>query len=520
MCTSSQKTYDMANRLVADFLEDEEAWRASLTAPKKGTSKATGTKTGEAGPSRQMGATDYGRFEALAEELQAEEQNIERKKKEEADMMRQMWGCSHDHAKERQIFEKPTSEKIKAANRFREEGNRDFQKGHYAKAAVSYRKALLQFDYTFPDTEEETEQMKEAQLAVHLNMAACKLHMKDWDEVHTQCRMALELDPKNVKGFYRKGLAYLETDDFDSAENNLMGALENDPQNAAVKTAIRRLKEKREQYKKMNKQVYSAMFASSSSSSAEGTADEPPQSAPPEVSSSSEEEVKEGQENVAADVVRDDAHIEEIVRGDTTPRGDPEPPPPPQPAGPPPGQTFRPGQTLGVQPRIVEIFEEDEEEEMERRANVKVAKTEPGAQMSTAGKDEGTQAAEERVQGRGKKSTGAPGSLPKEEGERREDREETQGLRRRRQKEEASEGTGAKAIPHTEREREGLTAAAAAPEKAGGGVAQTQKKLEKRLRDLERKSAVLNALVASLLFVLALAVGALLMRRTGGSALL
>ena len=32
-------------------------------------------------------------------------------------------GCSHDHAKERGIFEKPTPEKIAAADHFREEGN-------------------------------------------------------------------------------------------------------------------------------------------------------------------------------------------------------------------------------------------------------------------------------------------------------------------------------------------------------------------------------------------------------------
>ncbi len=53
-------------------------------------------------------------------------------------------GCSHDHRKEIEIYEKPTEEKIKAAERFRQEGNEAYRKKNMGLASVQYRKALLQ----------------------------------------------------------------------------------------------------------------------------------------------------------------------------------------------------------------------------------------------------------------------------------------------------------------------------------------------------------------------------------------
>lgn len=49
--------------------------------------------------------------------------------------------------------------------------------------------ALLQFDYTFPDTPEEQQRMDSVKLPCHLNLAACKLHQQEYDEVYIQCRL-------------------------------------------------------------------------------------------------------------------------------------------------------------------------------------------------------------------------------------------------------------------------------------------------------------------------------------------
>lgn len=91
--------------------------------------------------------------------------------------------CAHDHQKEIAIYEKPTDDKITAADRFREEGNAAYREKIYGLAAVHYRKALLYFDYTFPETPEQEAKTDRVKLAAHLNLAACKCHLEDWDEV-------------------------------------------------------------------------------------------------------------------------------------------------------------------------------------------------------------------------------------------------------------------------------------------------------------------------------------------------
>ena len=53
-------------------------------------------------------------------------------------------GCSHDHQKEIAIYEKPTADKIAAADRFRLEGNDAYKDQNFGLASVQYRKALVQ----------------------------------------------------------------------------------------------------------------------------------------------------------------------------------------------------------------------------------------------------------------------------------------------------------------------------------------------------------------------------------------
>ena len=48
---------------------------------------------------------------------------------------------------------------------------------------------MLQLDYTFPSTDEEEELFSKAKLPIHLNLAACKLQQRDFEEVYIQCRL-------------------------------------------------------------------------------------------------------------------------------------------------------------------------------------------------------------------------------------------------------------------------------------------------------------------------------------------
>ncbi|EPR64215.1 tetratricopeptide repeat-containing protein [Toxoplasma gondii GAB2-2007-GAL-DOM2] len=272
---SSEKALHFAER----FLDDERE-KKKLQEEVNGTrdnggltaDSAVGLQNDEpdaakkSSPLQVMSNTDYGKYERLSKRLDEEEER--KKKKEEADAMaarEMMQGCSHDHSKERQIYEKPTGEKIDAAERFRQEGNAAFREKNYGLAAVNYRKALLQFDYTFPDTDEEQKRMDSVKLPCHLNLAACKLQQQDYEEVYIQCRLALEMDPKNTKAYYRRGLAHLQQDNFVKAKEDLMEALTQEPSSKEIRDALQLLREKIHRYHRRSAMTYKAMLKSDGS---------------------------------------------------------------------------------------------------------------------------------------------------------------------------------------------------------------------------------------------------------------
>ncbi|KAL8270286.1 hypothetical protein Esti_005780 [Eimeria stiedai] len=126
--------------------------------------------------------------------------------------------------------------------------------------------ALLQFDYTFPSTPEEEELFEKAKLPCHLNLAACKLQQRDFDEVYIQCRLALQMDPKNCKAFYRRGMAQMMQDHLDDAQQSFAAALEVEPANPHVIKALAELRTKKADYIKTSTDTYRRMFRSKAKS--------------------------------------------------------------------------------------------------------------------------------------------------------------------------------------------------------------------------------------------------------------
>lgn len=272
MCTTSIEAYDIAKQLCAEHqgrlkAEHEANVRSNVTEQKKKVPP-------EDGPSRTVTEIDYQKHEQFVKtvERQEEEEEFNRKKEEAAlwcpldhehgpNCRHPMHGCSHNHQKEWAIYEKSTQEKVNAANRFREEGNEAYRKKNFGLAAVIYRKALLQFDYATPGTEEEQNLVDDAKLPCLLNFAACKCQLEDWEEVLTQCRLALEINPRSVKAFYRTGVARLAQDRFELARAALLNAQEIEPKNPEVLAALEQLKTKVANYKIKRKEICTQMLS-------------------------------------------------------------------------------------------------------------------------------------------------------------------------------------------------------------------------------------------------------------------
>lgn len=314
MVVTSVAAYDFARKLCDEY-ERRKLKEKELNLEKEPVKRTSPDANGVAGPSRTVTQIDYAKHEKTAKELARQEKAEEyARKKAEASQWctldhehgphcrRPQSGCSHDHQKEWQIYEKTTEEKIQAADLFRQEGNEAYGKRNYGLAAVHYRKALLQFDYTFPETEELEKLADATKLRCLLNLAACKCQQEEWDEVLTQCRLALEIDPRSVKAHYRTGLAHLARDHFDLAKAALTSAYNIEPRNPEVLAALKQLKHNMETYKVRRKEVFREManVCGAQEETAPDLAEAPPEEVPvadEEVLPEAEDEEEAGDED-------------------------------------------------------------------------------------------------------------------------------------------------------------------------------------------------------------------------------
>lgn len=84
---------------------------------------------------------------------------------------------------ERRVFEMSTTDKLRHCRMFKQLGNMFHREGQYYRAAGQYRKCLVYYEYAFPDTEEEQAELDQLRLESLLNLCACKLKTKQYDEV-------------------------------------------------------------------------------------------------------------------------------------------------------------------------------------------------------------------------------------------------------------------------------------------------------------------------------------------------
>jgi len=90
-----------------------------------------------------------------------------------------------------------------------------------------------------------------------LNLAACRLKTGEHDKVVEQCTAALELDPRSVKGLYRRSQALAKLGHYQEARRDAVEAQRLEPNNKAVMSQLRSVDELIRQ----EKQIYQKMFS-------------------------------------------------------------------------------------------------------------------------------------------------------------------------------------------------------------------------------------------------------------------
>jgi len=143
--------------------------------------------------------------------------------------------------------------KLKAVDAAREDGNKFFKEGKYNEAYALYHRGILIIQGTYGLNEEDQAKIDQAELAFELNMAACKLHLKDWTEAINHCNLALQQDAKSEKAFYRMGQAYIGMAEYEKAEEKFNKVLEINSKNRAARTELQQIRKLKEQEKAKDK---------------------------------------------------------------------------------------------------------------------------------------------------------------------------------------------------------------------------------------------------------------------------
>ncbi|KAG5644906.1 hypothetical protein DXG03_007458 [Asterophora parasitica] len=113
-------------------------------------------------------------------------------------------------------------------------GNAAFKAGDYPNAVGQYTAAILadKTDFTYP-----------------LNRAAAYLKLGKNEDAERDCTTVLTLSALNAKALFRRGQARLGMGKYDDALTDLNHALEREPENAAVKAELSKVKDLLEKHK-------------------------------------------------------------------------------------------------------------------------------------------------------------------------------------------------------------------------------------------------------------------------------
>jgi len=141
-------------------------------------------------------------------------------------------------------------QKSAAANELKGLGNDLFKAGSYRSAVEKYQKAQ---SYLPSGNDDLT-------ATLQLNTAAAALKEKDFDLATSECEKVLKKQPENPKALFRAYQGYNGLNNLDKAREYIESAAKADPTDKAIQLEQRKLKQREEESKKKQKEVYAKMF--------------------------------------------------------------------------------------------------------------------------------------------------------------------------------------------------------------------------------------------------------------------
>ncbi len=172
--------------------------------------------------------------------------------------------------KKKALYDMTPQEKVETAQELKDEGTKLFKAGEFTGAVDKYVEATtyLQPETPLSDSEDDismdvdmsTPKMKALLLTCLLNASQASLSGKKYTDAVKMANKALESDPRNVKGLFRRGCAQRHLALFPQARESLLEAYHIDSTNAAVVKELAILKKDIQMSRKKDKETYGGFF--------------------------------------------------------------------------------------------------------------------------------------------------------------------------------------------------------------------------------------------------------------------
>ncbi|KAK9830747.1 hypothetical protein WJX74_005104 [Apatococcus lobatus] len=163
--------------------------------------------------------------------------------------------------KAREGYEMQDQEKVDEAGQRKDKGNELFKQNKFGRASKKYKKAIDLIDYDSKFEGELKVRSRDIKRGANLNLAACHLRLKQFKDARAACDKVLEFDATNVKALYRRAQAWMGSQDYLEAEQDIKQALERDPANKDVRALHKRCRSEQAVQNRKEAKLYSNLFS-------------------------------------------------------------------------------------------------------------------------------------------------------------------------------------------------------------------------------------------------------------------
>lgn len=153
-------------------------------------------------------------------------------------------------------------ERISAADRRRMDGNNLFKEEKLEAAMQQYEMAIAYMgdDFMFQLFGKYQDMALAVKNPCHLNIAACLIKLKRYEEAIAQCTIVLAEDQNNVKALFRRGKAKSELGQTDAAREDFLKARKFAPEDKAISKELRVLDQHDKIVYQKQKELYKGLF--------------------------------------------------------------------------------------------------------------------------------------------------------------------------------------------------------------------------------------------------------------------